>query len=131
MSDPTFRPHHQRWLKELAGAQFADLQVVAKAEIDKVSALAGIYVLLGRDGRVVHMGKALRNGGVKARLVDHMAIPERNDATEQVVVMSLDPLIQLPEILAIEGGAADLLRLRGRITGKRWPSASPRASCNP
>ena len=86
-----------------------------------VSAQAGIYALLGYDCQIIHMGKALRNGGIRARLDDHMGIPERRKATEQVMILSLDALIEPARLLAIEGAAADLLRLRGNIPRKKWP----------
>ena len=119
-----FRFYHPGLVRQVAGEFFDYEETVPVSRIGSIGAQAGIYLLLGADGTIVHMGKAMRRKGVQARLAEHMAIPKRRAATDKVVVFAMNPLIRLKELLAIEGGVADLLRLRGHIPTKRWPRGS-------
>ncbi|TDD07144.1 hypothetical protein E1292_13990 [Nonomuraea deserti] len=85
--------------------------------------LAGLYLAVDSDGRLRWLGKAHRNGGVGARLREHLAHPERARVYSELFVVAADPFGPSKALTAAEGKAADLLALRGRMGSRTWPSS--------
>ncbi|WP_406350888.1 hypothetical protein OHB56_40885 [Streptomyces sp. NBC_01635] len=92
------------------------------AVLDEV--LAGLYLVVDADGRLRWLGKAHRDGGVGARLRNHLGHQERARIFARVFVMAADPFSPPRAIEAAEGRAADLLGLRGRMGTRRWPTVT-------
>ncbi|MGW0669913.1 hypothetical protein [Streptomyces sp. NPDC002746] len=86
--------------------------------------LAGLYLAVDADGRLRWLGKAHRDGGIGARLRDHLRHPERARVFTGVFVVAADPFSPPQAIEAAEGRAADAMRLRGRMGTRRWPTVS-------
>ncbi|MEU9961252.1 hypothetical protein [Streptomyces sp. NPDC050982] len=93
------------------------------AVLDEV--LAGLYLAVDADGRLRWLGKAHRDGGVGARLRDHLRHPERERVYAGVFVAAADPFSPPLAIKAAEGRAADLIGLRGRMGPRTWPVFTP------
>lgn len=108
-------------IKELAGRRAGEWTDLTPGQIHELTVVVGLYVLVDRVGKIVHFGSAEQMEGVKARLFQHMRVPERRLATARISVLSLDPLIPRDELEGLEGKAADKLGLRGTLPGKRWP----------
>lgn len=83
--------------------------------------LAGLYLAVDAEGRLRWLGKAHRDGGVRARLGDHFRHPERERVYAGVFVVEADPFSPVKAIEAAEGRAADLIGLRGRMGPRTWP----------
>lgn len=92
------------------------------AVLDEV--LAGLYLVVDADGRLRWLGKAHRDGGVGARLRDHLRHPERARVYAAVFVVEADPFSPPKAIEAAEGRAADVIGLRGRMGPRTWPVAT-------
>lgn len=67
------------------------------------------------------LGKAHPDGGVGARLRNHLGHPERSRVFTRVFVVAADPFCPPRAIEAAEGRAADLIGLRGRMGPRTWP----------
>jgi hypothetical protein len=91
----------------------------AFAVLDEV--LAGLYLAVDADGRLRWLGKAHSDGGIGARLQDHLKHPERARVFMGVFVVAADPFSLPQAIKAAEGRAADLIGLRGRMGPRTWP----------
>ncbi|MFZ4248615.1 hypothetical protein ACOZDF_25460 [Streptomyces griseoincarnatus] len=89
------------------------------AQLNEV--LAGLYLAVDADGRLRWLGKAHRDGGIGARLRDHLKHPERARVFAGVFVVAADPFSPPQAIKAAEGRAADLIGLRGRMGPRTWP----------
>ncbi|MCM2517904.1 hypothetical protein NC658_32445 [Streptomyces griseoincarnatus] len=89
------------------------------AVLDEV--LVGLYLAVDADGRLRWLGKAHRDGGIGARLRDHLKHPERARVFAGVFVVAADPFSPPQAIKAAEGRAADLIGLRGRMGPRTWP----------
>ncbi|THA33010.1 hypothetical protein [Streptomyces sp. A1547] len=89
------------------------------AVLDEV--LAGLYLAVDADGWLRWLGKAHRDGGIGARLRDHLGHPERARVFAGVFVVAADPFSPPKAIEAAEGRTADLLGLRGRMGPRHWP----------
>ncbi|MGW9498652.1 hypothetical protein ACWG5P_30500 [Streptomyces prasinus] len=89
------------------------------AVLDEV--LAGLYLAVDADGRLRWLGKGHRDGGIGARLRDHLKHPERARVFMGVFVVEADPFSLPQAIKAAEGRAADLIGLRGRMGPRTWP----------
>jgi hypothetical protein len=88
-------------------------------DLDEV--LAGLYLIVDSDGWLRWLGKAHRDGGVGARLRNHLGHPERARVFATVFVVTADPFSPPKAIEAAEGRTADLLHLRGRMGPRQWP----------
>jgi len=86
--------------------------------------LAGLYVVVDSDGRLRWLGQAHRNGGIAARLQAHLRHAERDRVFAGVYAIAVDPFGDPKALNAAEGRAADLLKLRGRMGGRIWPSST-------
>lgn len=104
--------------------------VLTAANLEEV--MVGIYLVTDPLERVVWLGQARRDNGVAARLRDHLRVPSRAEAFAHVRVLHLDDFTPVAALNAAEGRAADLLRLRGTLGQRRWPSAARWAEfCSP
>jgi hypothetical protein len=86
--------------------------------------LAGLYLAVDPDGRLRWLGKAHRDGGIGARVRDHLQHPERARIFAGVFVVAADPFSSPKAIQAAEGRTADLLELRGRMGARQWPKVT-------
>jgi hypothetical protein len=86
--------------------------------------LAGLYLAVDADGRLRWLGKAHRDGGIGARLRDHLRHRERARVFAGVFVVEADPFSPPQAIEAAEGRAADLAGLRSRMGTRRWPAVT-------
>ncbi|MEV7077809.1 hypothetical protein AB0N88_04515 [Streptomyces sp. NPDC093516] len=89
------------------------------AVLDEV--LAGLYLAVDADGRMRWLGKAHRDGGIGARLRDHLRHPERARVFTGVFTVEADPFSPPKAIEAAEGRTADAIGLRGRLGPRTWP----------
>ncbi|QWQ45380.1 hypothetical protein KME66_00015 [Streptomyces sp. YPW6] len=83
--------------------------------------LAGLYLVVDTGGRLRWLGKAHRDGGISARLQNHLRHPERARVFTEVFVIEADPFSPPKAIEAAEGRAADVIGLRGRMGPRTWP----------
>jgi hypothetical protein len=83
--------------------------------------VAGLYLAVDGGGALRYLGQARRDGGVGARLRDHLQHPERVRVYAGVYVFEADEFRPSASLDAVEGKAADLLQLRGQVSGRRWP----------
>jgi hypothetical protein len=84
----------------------------------------GIYLWVDGNERLRWLGKARRGQSVRARLRQHLRHPERQAVFEAVYVFEIDPWAGNDALEAIEGKAAEVLRLRDLMPGHRWPDGS-------
>ncbi len=87
--------------RTVAGSYFRAVHTLDVAQHEEVTALVGVYLLLGADRTVVRLGQAARSGGVAARVAEHMAIPERAAAARTVTVVELHEQTPLPSLSVI------------------------------
>ncbi|MFI6797625.1 hypothetical protein [Streptosporangium canum] len=85
--------------------------------------LAGLYLAVDADGNLRWLGKAHRNGGVGARIREHLTHPERARVYTELYVVGANPFSPSGALAAAEGKAADLLALRGQMGSRTWPSS--------
>lgn len=92
------------------------------AVLDEV--LAGVYLAVDAEGRLRWLGKAHREGGIGARLRDHLRHLERARVFTGVFVVEADPFSPPQAIEAAEGRAADAIGLRSLMGTRRWPTVT-------
>lgn len=90
--------------------------------------LAAVYLVTDANDCIVWLGQARRDAGLLARLRAHLSIPERARIFHRVRAIHLNDFTPALAVSAIEGRAADLLQLRGRLGARKWPTAEEWAS---
>ncbi|MEV0898223.1 hypothetical protein [Actinoplanes sp. NPDC049802] len=85
---------------------------------------AGLYLAAGSDGRLRWLGKAYRGRGLATRIREHLDVPERAAEFHHLYVVEALAYSPPAAIECAEGKAADLLRLRATMSGRRWPSSA-------
>jgi hypothetical protein len=110
--------------RTVAGPYHQAVHTVDVTDYREITALVGVYMLLGGDRAVVHLGQAARSGGVAARVAEHLAVPARAAVTRAVTVLQLDEQTPLMALSAIEGQLATALGLSGRLPNRRWPRST-------
>ncbi|TDK26588.1 hypothetical protein E2F48_05205 [Arthrobacter crusticola] len=83
----------------------------------------GIYLVTDAQDRILWLGQALRSQGTAGRMREHLRHPSRLQSFRTVRILALDDFTPPECINSIEGKAADLLRLRGTLGPRRWPTA--------
>ena len=97
---------------------FSDYPLLEPTEIT-----TGIYLITDLDQRVRWLGQANRDGGLIARLDEHARSREKAAVFATLRILHLVDLTPPDMVDVIEGRCADLLKLRGTMGPRRWPSA--------
>jgi hypothetical protein len=107
-----------RWLERayLGGEPIHESAALARVQV-------GVYLVTDDQDRILWLGQALRDQGVAGRLREHLHQPARLKMFKTVRVLELNDFTPPECVNNIEGKAADLLRLRGTLGPRRWPTA--------
>lgn len=94
----------------------------------RIESTVGIYLVTDRQGRLVYLGQARRDGGVRARLDGHAADAVKALVFAEVWVVALRDFTPAEVVSAVEGRVADDLAVRGRLRTadgrrRRWPGS--------
>lgn len=87
------------------------------------SLLTSLYLVTDVSARVRWLGQASRDDDLVGRAA-HARDPERRPVFTTLRVLHLEDRTPGPVLDVSEGRCADLLGLRGRMGGRRWPSSA-------
>lgn len=114
-------------LLPLAAGKWLQRAHLQGENIHKSGAMApvkvGIDVVTNDQNRIMWLGQALREQGVAGRLREHLRKADRLRMFKIVRVLELKDFTPPECVSSIEGKAADLLRLRGALGVRRWPTS--------
>lgn len=83
----------------------------------------GIYLVTDHRNRIMWLGQALRGQGLSGRIREHLRHPARLQSFHTIRILELNDFTPPECVSSIEGRAADVLALRGRLGARRWPAA--------
>ncbi|KOV87592.1 hypothetical protein [Nocardia sp. NRRL S-836] len=109
------------WLTraQLTPMPFADYPLLARGGI-----VCAIYLITDPQGRVRWLGQSNRADDLAGRMRQHDANPARQKVFAQLRFLHLHDFTPTKALDVIEGKCADVLRLRGTMGARRWPSSA-------